>query len=300
VHLSRFFPVPHEIVFRAFSSAEHVRQWFCPQGYQVSEARVEFTVGGAFEVCMSSPQGERHWTRGRYLEIFPHDRMVIDMEAYDAAERLVFRAHTVFRVFAEPGGTRLEVTQTYRDITPSAQRMLEGAPQGWSETLDRLATLFERLKRENTVRSIAHGTFTLERFYRAPPQRVYAAFTDPKAKSQWFGGPPGCTELERHMDVRPGGRECLHAHWPSGIVTRFDAVYFDVVPDERLVYGYEMHLDDRKISVSLASLTISASKGGTRLVVTEQGTFLDGYEDGGSREQGTAGLLDSLGRALET
>lgn len=36
----------------------------------------------------------------------------------------------------------------------------------------------------------------------------------------------------------------------------FDAVYHDVVADERIVYAYEMHLDDRKISVSLATLEL--------------------------------------------
>jgi uncharacterized protein YndB with AHSA1/START domain len=133
-----------------------------------------------------------------------------------------------------------------------------------------------------------------------PPSRVFHAFTDPAAKAQWFGGgASGFTVLERHMDVRPGGRERLRARWASGVVTTFDAVYFDVIPAERLVYAYEMHLDERRISVSLASLELKAQEAGTRLTVTEQGAFLDDFEDGGSREHGTGGLLDALGRALE-
>jgi hypothetical protein len=39
---------------------------------------------------------------------------------------------------------------------------------------------------------------------------------------------------------------------------------------------------------------------GTRLTVTEQGAFLDGYDDAGSREHGTGALLDALGASLET
>ena len=47
--------------------------------------------------------------------------------------------------------------------------------------------------------------------------------------------------------------------------------------DQRLVYGYEMRLDDRKISVSLATIELAPADEGTRLKVTEQGAFLDGY-----------------------
>jgi hypothetical protein len=50
--------------------------------------------------------------------------------------------------------------------------------------------------------------------------------------------------------------------------------------------------------VSLATLQLHAGEGTTRLLVTEQGVFLDGYEDGGSREQGTGQLLDALGASL--
>jgi len=82
-------------------------------------------------------------------------------------------------------------------------------------------------------------------------------------------------------------------------LNELDAVYFDVVPDQRLVYAYEMHLDDRKISVSLATMELQPEGAGTRLVATEQGAFLDGYDDAGSRERGTGFLLDRLGASLQ-
>jgi uncharacterized protein YndB with AHSA1/START domain len=99
--------------------------------------------------------------------------------------------------------------------------------------------------------------------------------------------------LERHTDVRVGGREWLKGRWEGGMVSTFEAMYHDVIPNERLVYSYEMHLDDKKISVSLATLQLKAAGGKTTLLVTEQGAFLDGYDDAGSREHGT-GELDRL------
>ena len=57
LRVSRVFPAPRETVFKAWSSADHVKRWFCPNGYSVPEATVEMRVGGRFEVCMRSPEG---------------------------------------------------------------------------------------------------------------------------------------------------------------------------------------------------------------------------------------------------
>lgn len=150
-----------------------------------------------------------------------------------------------------------------------------------------------------TTRSVAYGTFHLERSYDASPARVWKALTDPAAKTKWFGPPSDEAEiLERAMDVRPGGHERLKGRWKGGITSTFDAIYYDVIENERLVYCYEMHLDDRKISVSLATMQLKAEAKGTRLMVTEHGAFLDGYDDAGARERGTGELLDALGRSL--
>ena len=127
------------------------------------------------------------------------------------------------------------------------------------------------------------------------------ALTDEAAKQKWFGGTPGRWQpLERHMDVRVGGRERVKGRWEGGVTSTFDAIYHDVVPHERIVYTYEMHLDDKRISVSLATLQLKpAGPGRTTLMVTEQGAFLDGYDDAGSREHGTGILLDQLGSSLQ-
>jgi uncharacterized protein YndB with AHSA1/START domain len=101
------------------------------------------------------------------------------------------------------------------------------------------------------------------------------------------------------MDVRVGGTERVKGRWEGGVVSTFDATYHDVIPNARLVYGYVMHLDDKKISVSLATMQLSAQGGKTTLKVTEQGAFLDGYDDAGSREHGTGFLLDALGASLK-
>jgi len=147
--------------------------------------------------------------------------------------------------------------------------------------------------------TVTHATFHLERHLTAPLPRIWAALTDPAAKPKWFAGPPGQSEqLERHIDIREGGTEILKGRFASGLITSFQAFYHDVVPEKRLVYSYIMHLDGKKISASLATLQLTPEPGGTNLAMTEQGAFLDGYEDSGSREQGSGHLLDALAAAL--
>jgi len=301
VIVERTFPASRELMFRAWSSAEHVKQWFSPQVYTVPEAEVDFRVGGAFNVCMQSPQGQRHWSRGRFVEIVPNSRLVIDMQAMGDDNQPLFRAQTAVNFIAEPGGaTRMEVTQTYTILNPAvAAGMIAGAKLGWSQTLDKLDQEVTRIKASPlTGRNVSFGTFTIERTWPVPRPKVFTALTDPTAKAHWFAGGPEWKPLVREMDVRPGGRERVHGRWPTGTVSKFDAVYFDVVPDERLVLCYEMHLDERKISVSLATWELRSIAGGTQVTLTEQGAFLDGYDDSGAREHGSNHLLDGLEKHL--
>lgn len=143
--------------------------------------------------------------------------------------------------------------------------------------------------------SAAHATFVIERNYPVPPGRVFEAFSNPEAKRQWFAGPG---ETRGEMDFRIGGRETASGAFPDGTVHRFEAFYYDIVPGQRIVFSYDMHLDQRRISVSLATIEIAPQGPGSRLVFTEQGVFLDGYDDAGARERGTMELLDALGAFL--
>ncbi len=150
---------------------------------------------------------------------------------------------------------------------------------------------------------MVHGSFTLSRVWKASPQRVFDAFALEENKAKWFAGLPGWEKQEKAFDFREGGREIMQGKHASGVVSRFDCLYRDIVPPAgkesgRIVYSYMMHLDGRKISVSQACIEIRPENGGTKLIVTEYGDFLDGYDDAGSREHGTNLLMDLLGKSL--
>ncbi len=150
-----------------------------------------------------------------------------------------------------------------------------------------------------TKRSVTHGTFTIERCFDASPRRVFQAFADPEAKARWFGGPPEWGSNEKTMDFRVGGRETNRATPPGGKPHSFEALYYEIIPDQRIVYTYEMHIGDERISVSLATIEFHPDGAGTHLKLTEQGAFLDAFDNPKVREEGTIGLMDKLEASLK-
>ncbi len=144
-------------------------------------------------------------------------------------------------------------------------------------------------------RSATHATFVIERSYDAAPARVFAAWAQQSAKSRWFGPPDGSGQHE--LDFRVGGRKHLVVS-AGGSVYRYDALYEDVVADERIVYTYNMHQDETRMSVSVSTVEFLQAGAGTHMRYTEQGVFLDGVDTPQEREHGTGELLDKLGETL--
>ncbi len=145
--------------------------------------------------------------------------------------------------------------------------------------------------------SVEHATFVVERRYEVSPERAFAAWADPEAKARWYVDSDAGLEL----DFRVGGRERSQGAAPDGRAYSYEALYQDIVPARRIVYTYEMHLEGTRISVSLATVEFTPmGDGGTHMIFTEQGAYLDGHESPAGRADGMGSLLDALGRELQS
>jgi uncharacterized protein YndB with AHSA1/START domain len=154
---------------------------------------------------------------------------------------------------------------------------------------------------------VVHSTFTIERAYAAPAERVFAAFADPERKRRWFVDGEGFKPDEYALDFRVGGVERSRFTFtggppgapPPGTKMGNDTVFLDIVPGRRIVFAYCMLVGDRRMSASMATVELTPAKGGgTRLVFTEQAAFFD--ESGGPqlREAGWRELLGKVEKAL--
>jgi uncharacterized protein YndB with AHSA1/START domain len=149
-----------------------------------------------------------------------------------------------------------------------------------------------------TEQPIYCSTFVLDRSYPYAPERVFSAWASAEAKARWFAGPEGWTELERVLELRPGGRETCKGRFSDGKVSYFDARFHEVISNQLLVYVYDMYVNEEKLSVSLASVEFLPEGAGTHLRMTEQGVFFGGRDDATGREQGTVWLLHKLAAEL--
>ena len=155
-----------------------------------------------------------------------------------------------------------------------------------------------------TERSVIHDTFVIERTYPARPSRVFAAFASREAKDAWgdtgdiAAAEPATGPVE--FDFRVGGHERFGNVY-QGITFTYDATYYDIVPDQRLVYSYEMYADGLRSSVSVATIEFVETEDGTTLTWTEQGAYLDGFDGPDApqlRQGGTSEMLDGLAKYL--
>jgi uncharacterized protein YndB with AHSA1/START domain len=149
-----------------------------------------------------------------------------------------------------------------------------------------------------TLSSVAHDTFVIERTYNSPVAQVFGAWADPVLKARWFAGSADALGTGYDLDFRVGGREVNRGGPPGGPVYTYESRFHDIVPEQRIVYTYEMYAGEDRISVSVATIQFRSEKETTELVLTEQGVFLDGHDTSAQREEGTRSLLDALAAVL--
>jgi uncharacterized protein YndB with AHSA1/START domain len=142
-----------------------------------------------------------------------------------------------------------------------------------------------------TDHSVITSTFTLERDFPVSPATVFAAWADPTTKRQWFAP----TADHHELDFRVGGRETNRSDALS-----FTSIYHDIVANERIVYSSSLLNGDRPVTASLTTVQFFAEGAGTRVLLIEQDSFLDGYEEPTWREQGTASWLGALAVLLKS
>jgi len=149
-----------------------------------------------------------------------------------------------------------------------------------------------------TERSQIHATFVIERAYPVPVEAVWHALSDNDVRDQWFGAGDAFDVQEKSHEFRVGGHGIEQGQWHGGPRSRFTSTYTDIVDLQRIVFTYDMWVEERHMSTSLTTIVLEPDGDHTRLTYTEQGVHLDGLDSPEGREEGTKGLLEQLGAYL--
>jgi uncharacterized protein YndB with AHSA1/START domain len=146
--LERVFDAPRELVFQAFSEAEHLKQWWGPRGWTLTVCDIDFRPGGVWHYCMKCMDknqgdfyGMESWGKAVYEDIVKSEKIVYvdyfsDAEGTESAEMPSTDVTLTFVEFE--GKTKLINRGVY--ASPEALKTVldMGMEQGIAETWDRL------------------------------------------------------------------------------------------------------------------------------------------------------------------
>ena len=151
--ISRVFDAPRDLVWKALTEPERMKQWWGPKGFTVFVSNMDFRVGGTYLYGMTSPTGEPMWGKMRYREIdAPHRIVFINSFSDEAggttrhpmAPTWPLEMLSTFTFEEQPGGkTRFTVRWTPYNATDEEQKAFDAGHEsmrgGWGGTLDRFA-----------------------------------------------------------------------------------------------------------------------------------------------------------------
>lgn len=142
--ITRLFNAPRETVWKAWTQAEHFKNWFGPFDSTMPSCRMEVRPGGTIHFCHHFEggnavfKGSRDiWVKGNYLEVVRPERLVFSVHFSDEADNIVKRPgfgpeSKVIVTFREKG------SQTEVVIRHTGLKSDQGESEGWKQGLDRL------------------------------------------------------------------------------------------------------------------------------------------------------------------
>lgn len=153
--------------------------------------------------------------------------------------------------------------------------------------------------------SAVQSTFVIERSYPRPPERVFAAFSDPKKKRHWYAEGRAHDVVAYDMDFRTDGAERLSSRMKegtpvAGAVIDWRNCFLDIVPNEQIVISQSMDFNGKRVSAALVTIELLKTEKGTDLICTHHGVFFEGSGGPEMREQGWRALFDRLGQELDS
>jgi uncharacterized protein YndB with AHSA1/START domain len=150
--ISRVFDAPRELVWKAFTEPDRMKEWWGPKGFTVIASKMDLRPGGTYHYGMRAPNGAAMWGKFVYREIVPPERMVLINSFSDEAGGITrhpmaptwpLQMLSTFTFEEEAGGkTRLTIRWSPYDASEEEQKAFDSSHdsmrQGWGGTMEQL------------------------------------------------------------------------------------------------------------------------------------------------------------------
>jgi uncharacterized protein YndB with AHSA1/START domain len=144
ITITRVFNAPRALVFKAWTDASELAQWWGPKGFTNPVCELDVRVGGAIRIHMRSPDGSVYPMKGEFHEIVPPERLVFTNIAVDAADKPIIEGLTTVTFIERGGKTTMTLQTRGRAVVDYAVGYLQGMEMGWSGSIDKLEILLAR------------------------------------------------------------------------------------------------------------------------------------------------------------
>ena len=144
--LERTVDVPCELVWKAWTEPEHLKKWFTPAPWTVTDSEIDLRPGGIFRTVMRSPEGEEFPNVGCFLEIVPNRRLVFTdalLPGFRPAPKPFFTG--IVTMEPEGNGTRYTARALHQTEEGRQQHESMGFHDGWGTALDQLVAYVKTL-----------------------------------------------------------------------------------------------------------------------------------------------------------
>jgi uncharacterized protein YndB with AHSA1/START domain len=152
LNFERIVDVPREFIWRAWTSPEHLKSWFCPLPWTTIDCKIDLRPGGIFYNVMRSPEGQEFPNAGCYLEVVKNERLVwtnallpgfrpAPAPVAKEGEQLEFFFTAMINFASHNGGTKYTATVIHADEAGCKKHEAMGFKEGWGKALDQLVAL---------------------------------------------------------------------------------------------------------------------------------------------------------------
>ena len=199
--LSRELDAPRELVWTVLTTPEHLDRWWGPSGFRTVVHSHDLRPGGAWHLSMHGPDGRVYPNHAIFDEVDAPRRIVL--RYLDGSGATDSSRHVTTITLDELGPKRTRITLAMRFATAEDRRHAAervGAVDGGQQTLGRLARHLDALQGA----AVPEPAFEIRRVLAAPPELVWAAWTDASHLNRWFH-PESWTIFASELDLRVGG-----------------------------------------------------------------------------------------------
>lgn len=303
ISIARTFDAPRELVWKAFTEPAMLKEWMGPRGFQATSFEIPTKVGEPWWLEMTGhvPATQQPVTLrqgGVIKEIRPPELLSYTFAWDDRTSVGLSESpfkESVVTIRLEEQGRKTVMHFTQGPFATEGER--DGHTGGWNSSFDRFA---EFMLREQPTRNAATDDVPSElhmrRFFAAPRQMVFDAWTKPEMVKEWWG-PKGFTVPVCEMDARQGGEFLIRMKAPDGTVCGMKGRYVEFYPPYRFHYiGMPLDKDDNPMAETWTSVFFEEKDGGTEVVL--DGHFTKSPPDAArfikGASQGWSQMLDKL------